>query len=81
MYAIHGGLTTALILGRTQGSFVFGTYYSLFVIVTAVHASIGMRNVLLEWTSMNRRAVAWGVLLLGVFLTVTGLRAVAAVIL
>ena len=80
LVAIRGGLTAAEILARTQGSVGWALFYGLFVVVVAVHAPIGVRNVLREWTGLPRGAVdllalGFGVLLLGV-----GLRAVWAVV-
>ena len=80
LVAIRGGLTAGEILARTQGSVGWALFYGLFVVVVAVHAPIGVRNVLREWTGLPRGAVdllalGFGVLLLGV-----GLRAVWAVV-
>ena len=81
IYAIQGGLDAAEILDRTRGSLWWGLNYGLFVVAVAVHAAIGLRNLLREWLSLRATAlavVAWLVFLL---LLVTGLRAVAAVVL
>ncbi len=80
LVAIRGGLSAAEILARTQGSVGWALFYGLFVVTVAVHAPIGVRNVLREWTGLPRGAVdllalGFGVLLLGV-----GLRAVWAVV-
>jgi fumarate reductase subunit C len=80
LYAIHGGLTMASILGRTQGSILIAAYYSLFVVMAAIHSGIGLCNVLTEWTSINRHVIAWAMVLLAVVLIATGLRAVFAVV-
>ncbi len=50
LYAVRGGLTAAEILGRTHGNIAFLLFYGLFVIAVAIHAPIGLRNVLREWT-------------------------------
>ena len=42
IYAIHGGLTAAEILGRTQGSLGWTLFYGLFVVAAAIHAPIGL---------------------------------------
>lgn len=80
-YAMRAQLTAADILGRTRDSFGWGAFYSLFVILAAIHASIGCRNVLREWADWRGKggdaaAAAIGVVLLGL-----GLVAVAAVVL
>lgn len=79
LYAIGDGLSAEEILSRTRGSMLWAIFYSVFVFAAAVHAPIGMRNVLLEWTSINARTVDRLVLLLAVILLVTGMRAVIAV--
>jgi fumarate reductase subunit C len=80
LVAIRGGLTAAEILARTQGSAGWALFYGLFVVVVAVHAPIGVRNVLREWTGLARRAVDLLALGFGGLLLVVGLRAVWAVV-
>jgi len=78
--AIQGGLDSAEILTRTQGSFFWGTVYGLFVLAVAIHAAIGIRVVLFEWVSLKGvllNAVSW---LVFVVLLTLGARAVFAVI-
>jgi fumarate reductase subunit C len=78
LYATHGGLTAGEILARTRGNVEFFAFYSLFVIAVAVHAPIGMRNVLREWLGWRGRFCD-GVLLSFAFgLAGLGLRAVTA---
>ena len=48
IYAVRNGLSAAEILGRTRGSFMWGGFYALFVTTVAVHAPIGVRNILTE---------------------------------
>ena len=80
IWAIRGGLTAAEILGRTQGSVGWALFYGLFVVAAAVHAPIGLRNVLVEWTPLRRRAADTLSLAFGVLLLLLGLRAVWAVV-
>lgn len=80
-YATQKGLTAADILARTRGSMAWGLFYGLFVAAAAVHASIGLRNVLIEWTPLRVRASEVAVLVFGVFVALLGFRAVAAVVL
>jgi fumarate reductase subunit C len=47
--AVRGGLTAGEILERTQGNAAYLTFYLVFVAAVAVHAPIGLRNVLREW--------------------------------
>jgi fumarate reductase subunit C len=79
LYAVRGGLTAAEVLGRTRGSTVFLVFYALFVVAVAVHAPIGLRNIMREWlrwrgAASNVASAAFAILLL-----LLGLRAVVAV--
>ncbi len=76
IYAIHGGLSAEEILGRTQGSAGWLAFYAAFVVAASVHAPIGLRNVLSEWTALPQRAVDWACVLAGLALLALGLRAV-----
>jgi fumarate reductase subunit C len=80
-YATRHGLTAADILGRLHGSLGWGLFYAVFVAAASVHATVGIRNVLAEWSPLDDRralmaAAAFGVVLLGL-----GLRAVGALVL
>jgi len=80
LVAIRGGLTAAEILARTQGSVGWALFYGLFVVAVAIHAPIGVRNVLREWTGLPRGAVDLLTLGFGGLLLAVGLRAVWAVV-
>ena len=80
LYAVHGGLSAAEILGRTQGSAAWGAFYGLFVLAVAVHAPIGVRNVVREWTRWRGRSLDVASAGLAIVLLALGLRAVAAVV-
>ncbi|WP_431861003.1 succinate dehydrogenase, hydrophobic membrane anchor protein [Azospirillum sp.] len=75
LYAVRGGLSAAEILGRTKGSVLWGGLYGLFVLVVAVHGSIGLRAVLREWIRHPRLADA-AALLFAALALVLGFRAV-----
>lgn len=77
--AVRGGLSAAEILGRTQGSVGWALFYGLFVLAAAVHAPIGLRTVLIEWTPLGDRSAGRLALVFGLLLLVLGLRAVWAV--
>ena len=81
-YATSRGLSAADILGRTRGSVGWGLFYGLFVLAVSVHAAIGVRAVLSEWSPMKDQRMLdlamWG---FGVVLAALGLRAVVAVVL
>lgn len=79
-YATRNGLTAADILARTRGSAAWALFYGAFVAAAAVHASIGLRNVLNEWLPLSRRAAGLWASGIGLLLLVLGLRAVAAVV-
>jgi fumarate reductase subunit C len=77
--AVRNGLSAAEILGRTRGSFVWGSFYALFVAAVAVHAPIGVRNILAEIGWRGRSVdILMGVLALT--LAMWGWRAVWAVV-
>ena len=80
-YATRKGLSAADILGRTRGSIVWALYYGVFVLAAAVHATIGVRSVAIEWGRLARSAADLLMWVFGVTLLVLGLRAVAAVVL
>ena len=80
LYAVHGGLGAAEILERTQGSVAWGAFYGLFVVAVAVHAPIGVRNVVREWTRWSGRSLDAACTVLAIALLALGLRAVVAVV-
>jgi fumarate reductase subunit C len=80
-YATRNGMTAADILARTHGSIVWASYYGLFVAAAAIHASIGVRNVLTEWSPLADRRAGLFALLFGLLLAALGARAVFAVVL
>jgi fumarate reductase subunit C len=80
-YASRQGFSAADILSRTRGSLTWGLFYGLFVAAVAVHAPIGLRTVLAEWTPLPPRARDALVVLFGLLLATLGFRAVAAVVL
>ena len=80
IYAIQGGLDSAEILSRTQGSLFWFTFYQLFVIAVSIHAAIGVRVVAFEWCGVRGRALelfSWASALI---LLAMGTFAVAAVV-
>jgi fumarate reductase subunit C len=79
LYAIRGGLTAGDILARTHHNLGFALFYALFVVAVAMHAPIGLRNVVREWTPWRGRTLDAALALFSVALLVLGLRAVIAV--
>ncbi len=80
-YATRKGMSAADILVRTRGSVVWASFYGVFVAAVAIHAAIGVRNVLAEWSPLDDRRSGWAALVFGILLLALGLRAVAAVVL
>ena len=79
LYAVRGGLTAADILGRTHGNLWFLLFYGVFVIAVAIHAPIGLRNILREWAQWRGRSLDLALALFAMLLLVLGFRAVFAV--
>ena len=78
--AVRGGLSAAEILGRTQGSMGWASFYALFVLAIAVHAPIGLRTICGEWLRWRGRSLDVALIVVGVGLFAMGLRAVWAVV-
>jgi fumarate reductase subunit C len=78
-YASRKGMTAADILARTRGSIVWASFYGVFVVAVAIHAAIGVRNVLAEWSPLADRGAGIFAIAFGIALLILGLRAVAAV--
>jgi fumarate reductase subunit C len=78
-YATRHGLTAADILGRVRGSAGWGGFYALFVLAASIHAGIGIRNVLSEWSPLAERTTGIAAAVFAIVLFGLGLRAVAAV--
>jgi len=77
--AVRNGLSAEEILGRTRGSAIWFWFYIIFVLAVTVHAPIGVRNVLTEWTKLSATVVnVFCMILASVFLAM-GIRAVVAV--
>ncbi len=79
LYAVRGGLTAAGILSRTHGNLLFALFYGLFVVAVTIHAPIGLRNVLREWTPWHGPSLDLALVLFALMLLALGLRAVIAV--
>lgn len=80
IYAVRGGLSAAEILGRTRGSVLWGSFYTVFVLAAAIHGAIGVRTIAAEWLGFRGEAAEWTMTVIALVLTLTGLRAVAAVV-
>jgi fumarate reductase subunit C len=58
---------------------IWAGFYALFVVCAALHAPIGLRNVMREWTGLGARTVDIAMAGFAIVLLLTGMRAVAAV--
>jgi fumarate reductase subunit C len=81
LYVSRRDMTAADILSRTHGSVVWASYYALFVAAASIHASIGVRNVLTEWSPLDDRGAGWCAVVLGVVLALLGFHAIVALVL
>jgi fumarate reductase subunit C len=79
LYAVRGGLTAGEILARTHGNIGFFLFYSVFVAAVALHAPIGLRNVIREWTPWRGPTLDAALAGFAVILLVLGFRAVFTV--
>ena len=79
VYAIQGGLSTAEILGRTQGSILWFLFYGSFVAAVSIHAAIGLRVILHETTGLRGAGLEAFTYGTGIVLLIMGARALLAV--
>ncbi|WP_137920348.1 succinate dehydrogenase [Hydrogenophaga sp. 2FB] len=79
VYAVQGGLTAGEILSRTQGSWGWISFYTLFVVSVGIHVPIGVRNILIEWARLSRTTAGMISAAFSALLLFMGLRAVVAV--
>ncbi len=79
LYAAQSGLNAGQILSRTQGNVPFFLFYLLFVAAAAVHAPIGLRNVLQEWTGWRGASLNGAMIAFSILVAVLGFRAAFAV--
>ena len=79
LYAIRGGLTAGEVLARTRGNDWFLAFYIVFVVAVAIHAPIGLRNIVREWTAWRGRSLDIVLAVFALVLLALGLRAAIAV--
>jgi fumarate reductase subunit C len=79
LYAVRGGLTAGEILARTRENGWFLAFYIVFVVAVAIHAPIGLRNILREWTWWRGRSLDIVLAVFALLLLGLGLRAAFAV--
>ncbi|OBS10842.1 hypothetical protein [Acidihalobacter prosperus] len=62
IYVANETFSAADVLARTRGSLAWLAVYGIFVTAAAVHVPIGLRDILIEWTSIRRdgvNVIAW----------------------
>ena len=74
--AVRGGLSAAEILARTRGSVAWLSFYGLFVLMVAIHAPIGLRNIATETFGWRGRSLDIAVALFAALLLVSGWRTI-----
>jgi fumarate reductase subunit C len=79
-YATRQQMTAADILSRTHSSVAWASYYALFVAAVSIHASIGVRNVLAEWSRLTERRAGQIAIVFGVVLAFLGAHAIFALV-
>lgn len=79
IYAIQGGLSSAEILGRTQGSIGWFLFYGTFVLAVSIHAAIGLRVVVHESFGLRGIGLTLFTWISGLALLALGAQAVIAV--
>jgi fumarate reductase subunit C len=75
IYAVRHGLSAAAILARTQGNLAWLGFYLVFATAAALHAGVGLRGVLREWTPWRGPGLDLAVLSLAVLMAAAGWRA------
>ena len=80
-YATRHDLTAADVLSRTRGSIAWALFYGVFVVLAAIHAGIGIRNILVEWSSVRDVAAGRLALVFALILGGLGFRAIAIMVL
>lgn len=79
LYAVAQGLSAEAILARTTSTAFWPLFYLVFVAAVSIHAPIGLRNVLNEWTPLPSRVVDWAMIAFALLLAALGIRAVLAI--
>jgi fumarate reductase subunit C len=79
IHAERAGLTAGAVLARTRGNLWLFVFYTVFVVAAAIHAPIGLRNVLTEWARWRGRSLDLAMAALALALLALGLRTAYAV--
>ncbi len=57
IYAVQGGLSVAEIVARVRGNGFWIAFYGVFAFAAVIHAAIGLRKILTEWTAVHRQVI------------------------
>jgi fumarate reductase subunit C len=79
LYASRNGMGSEAMRARVHASVFWPAFYALFVLAVAVHAPLGLRVILDEWSGVRGRVVDALLAVFALTLLVGGLRAVAVV--
>jgi fumarate reductase subunit C len=74
--ATRGGVSAAEIVARLRGSQAWLMFYLVFVVAVAIHAPLGLRAIVREWTSWRGRHVDLATSIAALLLLALGLRAI-----
>jgi fumarate reductase subunit C len=76
LYATRQGLSAAAIAARFHASVAWPLFYGVFVVAVAIHAPLGLRVILDEWSALRGRAVDVVLILFALTLLAGGWHAV-----
>jgi fumarate reductase subunit C len=79
IYAVRGGLSAADVLSRTRGNHAWMAFYAIFVLAAAIHGSIGLRTIAMEWMGWRKRSADRLMWAIAAAFTALGMQAVYAV--
>ena len=57
IFAVKGGLSVAEIVDRVRGNIGWIAFYGIFILTVVIHATIGLRNIISELTSIDERTI------------------------
>ncbi|WP_439547975.1 succinate dehydrogenase [Falsiroseomonas sp.] len=75
LVAVRGGLSAAEIIGRTQGSWAWLGFYSVFALAAGLHGAIGLRAIAAEWAGWRGRGYDLAWVAIGLLTAAFGIRA------
>ncbi len=75
LVAVRGGLSATEIIGRTQGSWAWLGFYSVFALAAGLHGAIGLRAIAAEWAGWRGRGYDLAWVAIGLLTAAFGIRA------